>query len=122
VIRAIPGCGRKTAIVLLALMPELGCLNRRQAAALAGYAPHPNDTGMSKGYRRIRGGRPEIKAALFLAAMAASRYHPELSAHYQHLLAQGKAKLVALAAIARKLITIINAKIRDAFSPREQLC
>lgn len=122
VVCAIPGCGRKTAIVLLALMPELGQLSRRQAAALAGYAPHPDDTGKHNGYRRVRGGRPQIKTALFMAALAASRYHPELSAHYQHLLAQGKKKLVALTAIARKLITIINAKIRDASYTREQLC
>lgn len=122
VICAIPGCGRKTAIVLLALMPELGQLTRRQAAALAGLAPHPNDTGRSKGYRRVRGGRPEIKVALFMAALSASRYHPQLSQHYKHLLDQGKDKLVALIAIARRLITIINAKVRDAILPREELC
>ena len=122
VISAIPGCGRKTAVVLLALMPELGQLTRRQAAALAGYAPHPDDTGKYSGYRRVRGGRPEIKTALFMAAMAASRHHPELSAHYQHLLAKGKKKLVALTAIARRLITIINAKIRDAICPHQELC
>lgn len=122
VIDAIPGCGRKTATTLLALMPELGHLNRRQAAALAGVAPHPNDTGKSNGYRRVRGGRPEIKAALFIAALAASRFHPMLKPHYQHLLAEGKKPIVATIAIARRLITIINAKIRDAIALREQLC
>lgn len=122
VIRAIPGCGSKTATTLLALMPELGTLNRRQAAALAGVAPHPNDSGKAEGYRRVRGGRPEIKAALFIAALAASRFHPQLSEHYQALLTRGKKPIVALIAIARRLITIINAKIRDARNAPEQLC
>jgi transposase len=122
VIQAIPGCGLRTATTLLALMPELGHLNRRQAAALAGVAPHPNDTGKSTGYRRVRGGRPAIKAALFTAALAASRFHPQLGPHYQALLAKGKKRIVAIIAIARRLITIINAKLRDNSSKPQQLC
>ena len=122
VIQAIPGCGLRTATTLLALMPELGHLNRRQAAALAGLAPHPNETGKSTGYRRVRGGRPEIKAALFTAALAASRFHPQLGPHYQALLAKGKKRIVAIIAIARRLITIINAKLRDHSSKPQQLC
>jgi transposase len=123
VITAIPGCGLKTATALLALMPELGLLNRKQAASLAGLAPHPNDSGKSQGHRRVRGGRPEVRAALFTAALTAARYHPQLSAHYQTLRANGKKPIVATIAIARKLITIINAKLRDATAnAAQQLC
>jgi transposase len=123
IITAIDGCGRKTATALLALMPELGQLNRGQAASLAGLAPHPNDSGRSQGYRRLRGGRPEVRAALFPAALAASRYHPELSKHYRALLTNGKKPIVAILAIARRLITIINAKLRDGLdTTAQQLC
>ena len=123
IIEAIPGCGAKTAIVLAALMPELGQLNRSQAAALAGLAPHPKQSGRSDHYRRIKGGRREIRTAMFMAALAASRYNPILKAHYQQLIGRGKKPIVALTAVARKLITIINARIRDALFPQhEQLC
>lgn len=123
IVEAIPGCGPKTAIVLAALMPELGQLNRSQAAALAGLAPHPKQSGKADAYRRIRGGRREIRTAMFMAALAASRYNPKLKAHYQQLIGRGKKPIVALTAVARKLITIINARIRDALFPQhEQLC
>lgn len=122
VIQAVPGCGPRTAITLVALMPELGHINRRQIAALAGYAPYPNQSGMCDGYRRVRGGRRDVKTALFMAAMAARRFHPELSKHYQSLIARGKKPIVAIVAIARKLITIINAKVRDEIFARQQLC
>lgn len=122
VIQDIPGCGPKTAITLAALMPELGQINRRQAAALAGLAPHPNQSGKTDAYRRVRGGRRDVKTALFMAAMAARRFHPQLSKHYNNLRAHAKKPIVAIIAIARKLITIINAKIRDACFPKQQLC
>ncbi len=122
VIDDIPSCGAKTAITLAVLMPELGQINRRQAAALSGYAPHPNQSGKSDAYRRVRGGRREIKKALFMAALSASRFHPELKRNYQSLIARGKKPIVAISAIARKLITIINAKLRDARISQQQLC
>jgi transposase len=123
IITAIPGCGIRTATALLALMPELGSLSRRQAAALGGLAPHPNDSGKFQGYRRVRGGRPEVRTVLFTAALAACRFHPQLSKHYRALLANGKKPIVATIAVARKLITIINAKLRDALVPATQeLC
>ena len=122
IIQDIPGCGQKTAITLVALMPELGTLNRKQAAALAGLAPHPNQSGKTEAYRRVRGGRRDVKAALFMAAMAARRFNPDLKKHYDKLSAKGKKPIVAIIAIARKLITIINAKIRDALFPEKQLC
>ena len=123
IIKAIPGCGPKTAMTLAATMPELGQLTRRQAAALAGLAPHPNQSGRTDAYRRVRGGRREAKIALFMAAMAARRFNPTLSADYQRLRNNGKKPIVAIIAIARKLITIINARIRDAMrNPNSQLC
>ena len=79
---AIQGVGQKTASALIALMPELGSLPRRQAAALAGLAPHPNQSGQTDAYRRTRGGRPEVKQVLFMAALSAARHNPTLNAFY----------------------------------------
>ena len=122
-IQEIPGCGPKTAITLAALMPELGQMTRRQAAALAGLAPHPNQSGQTDAYRRVRGGRRDAKTALFMAAMAARRFNPAMKKHYDSLRERGKKPIVAVIAIARKLITIINARIRDASIPHTQeLC
>ena len=109
----VPGIGKQTAYTLLGLMPELGQLNRRQAASLAGCAPHPRDSGKISGYRATTGGRRTIKRALFMAAMAARNFHPELKGFYQRLISNGKKPMVALTAIMRKLVTILNAKIRD---------
>lgn len=111
--QSLPGVGPRTAIALAALMPELGSLPRRQAAALAGVAPHPNDTGTIRGYRKMRGGRPEVRTALFMAAMAASRAKGPLRKFYQGLIEKGKKPIVAIAAIMRKIIVILNARIRD---------
>jgi transposase len=110
----IPGCGAITAATLAALMPELGRITGRKAAALAGLAPHPFQSGQRNGYRRVRGGRPEVKRALFMAALAASRYNPNLKGFYNRLLNNGKKPIVALTAVMRKLITIINARLRDS--------
>ena len=112
ILKTIPGVGVKTAAALIALMPELGALNRRQAASLAGLAPHPNQSGASDAYRRVRGGRAEIKRVLFMAALSATKHHPTLSTFYQKLVANGKKKLVAITAVMRKLIVIANAKLR----------
>ena len=121
-IQKIPGCGPITAVTLAALMPELGQLSRRQAASLAGLAPHPKDSGKSKGYRSVKGGRQDLRAVLFMAAMAARRYNPDLRAFHLKLIQNGKKPIVAIIAVARKLITIINAKLRDAFfQPLQQL-
>ena len=114
IIEQIPGCGRVTAVTVAALMPEIGTLTGRQAASLAGLAPHPHQSGQRDGYRRTRGGRPEIKRALFMAAMAARNHNPALKAVYDRLVQNGKKPLVALTALMRKLITIINARVRDA--------
>jgi transposase len=111
---AIPGIGPRTAATLIALMPELGKLGRRQAAALAALAPHPRQSGASNGYRRTKGGRPLVKRAVFMAALSASRTNPQLRQTYQRLITAGKKPIVALTAIMRKLIVIANAKMRDA--------
>jgi transposase len=117
---SIKGVGRKTAAALVALMPELGTLGRRQAAALAGLAPHPRQSGATDAYRRTKGGRPEIKRVLFMAALAARKHNTDLRAFYERLTIAGKKPLVALTAIMRKLIVIANAKLR-ALSQTPQL-
>jgi transposase len=114
VLAAIPGIGPRTAAALIALMPELGMLNRKQAAALAGLAPHPRQSGASNAYRRTRGGRPLVKKAVFMAALNACQYNPQLRTTYQRLIKAGKKPIIALTAIMRKLIVIANAKMRDA--------
>jgi len=113
ILSAIPGIGQHTAAVLIGLMPELGQIDRRQAASLAGLAPHPRDSGTTSRYRSTGRGRTRVKRALFMAAMTARRYHPDLKAFYERLRHNGKTKMVPLTAVMRKLITIANAKIRD---------
>ena len=118
---AQPGIGPITAQKLIAFMPELGQLTRRQAASLAGVAPHPNDSGQRKGYRSVRGGRPHIRRALFMAAMGAARSKKsDLAQKYQNLLDKGKKPMVALTAIMCKIIIRINAKIRDINNMQNQ--
>ncbi len=109
----IPGIGPNTAAALIALMPELGTIPRRQAASLAGLAPHPKDSGSSRRYRKTSGGRPEVKQALFFAALAASKHHPRLAPFHKKLLHAGKKPLLAHTAVMRRLLVIANAKVRD---------
>lgn len=111
-IRGIIGIGETTAAALLALLPELGRLNRREIASLAGLAPHPNQSGATDAYRRTRGGRPEVKRVLFMAAMVAAKNDPKQCSFYERLLSQGKKPLVALTAIMRKLVVVCNAVLR----------
>lgn len=113
VLRTIGGIGQTTAAALIALMPELGTLNGRQAAALAGLAPHPNQSGTSDAYRRTRGGQPKVKKTLFMAALAAARYDPTFRETYQHLCANGKKPIVAVTAIMRRIVVSANARLRD---------
>ena len=95
-IRGIVGIGQTTAAALLALLPELGTLNRREIASLAGLAPHPKQSGATDAYRRTRGGRPEIKRVLFMAAMVAAKHDPKQRSFYERMLSHGKKPLVAL--------------------------
>ena len=111
--QSLPGVGAITATALLAHMPELGTLQRRQAASLAGVAPHANDSGLFKGHRTMRGGRSDVRRLLFLAALAASRAKGPLREVYQRLVANGKKPIVAIGALMRKIIVILNARLRD---------
>jgi transposase len=112
-LKSVPGVGNVTARTLLAEMPELGTLDRRKIAALAGLAPYTQSSGKWKGKSFIAGGRSSVRAVLYMAAMTAIRVNPLLKDFYQQLLVRGKAKLAALIAVARKLLTILNAIIRD---------
>lgn len=111
-VRSLTGFGFITAASILALMPELGTVNRRQAASLAGLAPHPRQSGAKDGYRRTQGGRPEVRKVLFMAALTASKHDPKMAEFYQRLIANGKKPIVAIVAVMRKLIVVINALLR----------
>jgi transposase len=113
VLTEISGIGTVTAHILLSHLPELGRLTRRQVASLAGLAPHERTSGKKKGNARVFGGRTSVKTALYRAVWSASRFNKQIKPFYDALLAQGKPKMVALCACARKLLVIANAKIRD---------
>jgi transposase len=117
---SVPGIGKTIARTLLAELPELGSLDRRKVAALVGLAPWTRQSGKWKGKSFIGGGRADVRAALFLGAMVAARHNPELKAFRDRLVKAGKPKLVALVATARKLLTILNAIIRDQKPWRQQ--
>ena len=112
-LRSVPGVGERIARTLLAEMPELGTLSRREIASLAGLAPMNRDSGMWRGKRMIQGGRRSVRSALYMGALIASRRNPFFKTLYQRLLASGKAKKLALIALARKLLVALNAMIRD---------
>lgn len=112
-LQTVPGVGAKTARALLADLPELGQLDRRKIAALAGLAPFAKDSGRKSGKRSIHGGRAAPRTALYLAALIASRFNPTLKPAYDRMRAAGKPGKVALIAMARKLLTILNAIVRD---------
>lgn len=110
---SVPGVGPTIARTLIAELPELGQLSRRQIAALAGLAPFTRQSGQWRGRSFIGGGRTAVRAALFMGAMVAKRHNPTLKAFFDRLVAAGKPKMVALIAVARKLLTILNAILRD---------
>jgi transposase len=112
-LQGITGIGPAVSRTLLAALPELGTLTRQRIAALAGLAPLACDSGQLRGRRRIRGGRSEVRSVLYMAALSASRHNPALQAFSQRLRAAGKAAKVRLVAVARKLLTIANAVLRD---------
>ncbi len=112
-LRTAPGIGPVAAIVLTALMPELGALSPKQVASLAGLAPVNNDSGALRGLRRIGPGRRRVRQALYMAALAAIRTCPRFDAFYKRIRDAGKAAKVAIIAVARKLLTVLNAMIRD---------
>lgn len=112
-LRSVPGIGPALVAVILARMPELGRLDAKTAAALAGLAPQACDSGLSRGKRRIWGGRADVRRALYLAGFVASRHDPAIKAFRTRLEAAGKPTKLAITACARKLLTILNAMARD---------
>jgi transposase len=112
-LRSVPGVGPITASTLLAELPELGHLDRRQIAALVGVAPFNRDSGTLRGRRMIQGGRRPVRRVLYMATLTATRHNPALVTFYQRLRATGHPKKVALIAALRKLLTILNAILRD---------
>jgi len=111
-LRSVPGVGPVLSSVLLADLPELGRLNRKEIAALAGVAPLNRDSGQLRGRRTVWGGRSHVRTTLYMATLVASRYNPVIKSFYQRLLSVGKPKKVALTACMRKLLTILNAMMR----------
>ncbi len=112
-LKSVPGIGPKTASALVAELPELGQCSRQKIAALVGVAPINRDSGKYRGQRTTSGGRATIRSALYMATLVATQHNEKIKAHYQHLLALGKKKKVALVACMRKLLCILNAMIRD---------
>jgi transposase len=110
---SVPGVGPTTARTLIAELPELGSLTRKEIAALAGLCPFTRQSGQWRGKSFIQGGRGSVRASLFMAAMVAARFNPILKTFYARLTAAGKPKKAALIAVARKLLTILNAIVRD---------
>jgi transposase len=116
VLQDCQGVGLVTRAVLVARMPERGRISRRQAAALAGLAPYANDSGKHEGKRITRGGRPRLKRALYLASLSALRHHPGLKTTYQTLRQRGKPAKVTITAVARKLLVILNARLKEHYA------
>jgi transposase len=112
-LESVPGIARVISVSLLASLPELGHLNRRQISALAGVAPFNRDSGRWQGRRSIYGGRPLVRSALYMAALVGARHNPVLKVFYQRLRAAGKPAKVALTACMRKLLVILNTMIRN---------
>jgi len=111
-LRTAPGVGPVLTTNLLANLPELGALNRRQIAALVGVAPFNRDSGTFRGRRVVWGGRSQVRAVLYMGALVASRVNPVIRGFYQRLLQAGKPKKLALTACMRKLLTILNSMLR----------
>jgi transposase len=112
-LQSVPGVGRVVSLTLLAELPELGRLNRKEIAKLVGVAPLARDSGTMRGKRMVYGGRASVRAALYMGALVATKYNPVIRALYQRLVRAGKAKKLALVACMRKLLTILNAMAKN---------
>ena len=115
-LRSVPGVGPQLSVALLADLPELGILGRRQIAALAGVAPMNRDSGNMRGRRSVSGGCARVRAVLYMGALVATRHNPVIRNFYQRLLAAGKPKKLALTACMRKLLTILNSMLKSGES------
>jgi transposase len=111
-LQSVPGVGKVTSATMLAMLPELGTLNRQKIAALVGVAPVNKDSGRRQRKRRVFGGRANVRSVLYMAALSASKHNPKIKAFYNHLIDMGKEKKVALTACMRKLLVILNAMVR----------
>ena len=118
-LRTVPGVGPQLSLTLLALLPELGTLDRKQIAALVGVAPYNRDRGARRGKRAVWGGRSRVRAVLYMGALVASRHNPAIRDFYQRLLAAGKPKKVALVASMRKLLVMLNAMLKHGYPWRD---
>jgi len=110
---SVKSIGPVTAATLLADLPELGKLDRKEIAALVGVAPMNKDSGRKRGYRKTQGGRPGVRSAMYMAALSAIRYNPVIKVQYESMLKRGKEKKVAITACMHKLLLILNAMMRD---------
>jgi transposase len=120
IIQSVPGVGPKTSQVLISALPELGTLNRREIAALVGVAPFCRDSGTRSGTKRIKGGRANVRAALYMATFAAIRWNKTFKDFYQRLIAKGKKYKVAIVAAMRKMITVLNVMLKNGTPWNEQ--
>jgi transposase len=121
ILQSMKGVGNVTSQTLIVLLPEIGKLNKRQIAALAGVAPYNNDSGRKNGIRRIKGGRMEVRNVLYMAALSSVRFNPTMKKYYKQLLERKKLKKVALVAVMRKMLVILNSLManRVCFEVRE---
>jgi len=108
ILQSMPGIGNHTAMMLACQLPELGCLNRRQIAALVGLAPINRDSGQFRGKRMIGGGRVHVKQLLYMPTLVAIQHNPQIKAYYERLVQRGKCKMVALTAAMRKMLVVLN--------------
>ena len=113
ILLSLPGVGKRVSTLVVVERPELGAIDRKAAASLAGLAPHPSQSGLSKGRNAIAGGRPCLRAAFYMAALVAARTHPKFKEIYKKMRSAGKPAKVALVAIARRLVALANALLRD---------
>jgi transposase len=122
ILQSVTGIGPVASATLIAELPELGKLNRRQIASLVGVAPFAKESGTAKGRRRVQGGRFDVRRVLYMATLSAAFRNPVLKADYQRLLAAGKLPKVALVACMRKLLTTLNAMVRSSSKWNPQHC
>jgi transposase len=121
ILQSVPGVGQKTSQRLISALPELGTLNRQEIAALVGVAPHCQDSGRKTGVRRIQGGRAEVRSALYMAALNAIKWNNPFKEFYERLLAKGKKFKVAIVAVMRKMITVLNVMLKTKNTWKEKI-
>ena len=121
ILQTVPGIGTGTIAALLCYLPELGIANRKQVAALVGVAPLTCESGMFRGKAMIKGGRSQLRKRLYMPTLACIRFNPPLKAFYQRLIQKGKPPKVAITAVMRKLILILNVMIKNNSPWREKM-